>query len=140
LFSAFVEMDQPRRRIVGEISGLDVLYDLGEGHPLLGRRMPDLEVVTAEGPRRVYSMLHQARPVLLELRGQADPHVSPLADRVQSMSGTYDGVWELPVIGAVPRPTAVLVRPDGHVAWVGEGGARDGLIEALTRWFGPGPV
>jgi len=130
-----LKMDEPRKKIVGEISGLDVRYDLGEGHPLLGRRMPDLELEIADGPLRVYSLLHDARPVLLELGGQLDVDVSPWADRLRVIDASYDGAWELPVLGAVPAPHAVLTRPDGYVAWVGNG-TDDGLVEALTTWCG----
>jgi 2-polyprenyl-6-methoxyphenol hydroxylase-like FAD-dependent oxidoreductase len=130
-------MDEPRRRYGGVMSGLELRYDLGEGHPLLGRRMPDLEVVTAEGPRRVFTWLHEARAVLLNLgeAGALDGAPWTRADRVQRVDASYDGAWELPVIGAVAAPAAVLVRPDGYVAWVGAG-TDEGLREALARWFG----
>jgi hypothetical protein len=118
------------------ISGLDVHYDLGEGHPLLGRRMPDLDLVAADGPLRVFSLLHTARPVLLHLGGPTGFDVTPWADRVLQVEAAYDGAWELPVLGEVPAPSAVLIRPDGHVAWVGVLGD-PGLPHALTNWFGP---
>jgi len=133
--SELVAMDEPRKRIAGLISGLDIHYDLGEGHPLLGRRMPDLDLVTAEGPLRVYGLLHDAKPVLLNLGEPGGLDLYPRADRVQLIDADYAGVWELPVLGAVPAPTAVLIRPDGYVAWVGEG-TQLGLPEALTTWFG----
>ncbi len=129
--------DGPRRAVGGLISGLDVTYDLGDGHPLLGRRMPDLDLVTTDGPRRVYELLHDARPLLLDLGGGLP--ATAWADRVRHVEATYDGAWELPVIGAVTAPSAVLVRPDGHVAWVG-GGASAGLTDALARWFGDAPA
>jgi 2-polyprenyl-6-methoxyphenol hydroxylase-like FAD-dependent oxidoreductase len=129
-------MDEPRRRLAGRMSGLDIHYDFGEGHALLGRRMPDLDVVTPEGPRRVSAFLHDARALLLSF-GEAGVDIGPWADRVRSVDAAYDGVWELPVLGAVPDPSAVLVRPDGYVAWVGEGSQR-GLTDALSTWFGPG--
>jgi len=128
-------MEQPRKRIAGVMSGLDIRYELGEGHPLLGRRMPDLDLVTANGPRRVFSFLRRARPVLLDLGGQRASGVAPWSDRVQSVTGQYAGPWELPVLGEVAAPAAVLIRPDGYVAWVGNGPA-DGLTEALVTWFG----
>jgi len=131
----FLRMDEPRRRIAGEITALDVHYDLGEGHPLLGRRMPDLDIVTSGSPQRVYTLLHDARPVLLNFGEPDSLGVAGWTDRVELVGATYDGTWELPVIGTVNAPTAVLVRPDGHVAWVGEGTGA-GLAEALTRWFG----
>jgi 2-polyprenyl-6-methoxyphenol hydroxylase-like FAD-dependent oxidoreductase len=131
-----LRMDEPRKRYAAMMSGLDIHYELGEGHPLLGRRVPDLDVHTADGPTRVFSLLHAARPVLLELGERGGVDIAPWADRVLRVEGRVAGAWELPVIGAVPAPAAVLIRPDGHVAWVGDGTDR-GLHEALTRWFGP---
>jgi 2-polyprenyl-6-methoxyphenol hydroxylase-like FAD-dependent oxidoreductase len=129
-------MDEPRKRYAAMMSGLDVHYRLGEGHPLLGRRMPDLDLVTAAGPRRVFSLLHEARPVLLNLGEPGGLDITPWADRIQQVDARYAGAWELPVLGAVTAPTAVLIRPDGYVAWVGEQ-KELGLAEALTTWFGP---
>jgi flavin-dependent dehydrogenase len=128
-------MDEPRKRFAGMMSGLDVHYDLGEGHPLLGRRTPDLDLYTADGPRRVYSLLHDARPVLLNLGEPGGTDITPWADRVQSIDADYRGDWELPVLGHVEAPAAVLIRPDGYVAWVGDG-TDAGLHDALTTWFG----
>jgi 3-(3-hydroxy-phenyl)propionate hydroxylase len=130
-----VVMDEPRRRLAGELSGLDIRYDLGEGHPLLGRRMPDLDIETAKGTRRISTLLHAARPLLVSLDPGGALDVAGWTDRVQLVEATYDGAWELPVLGAVEAATAVLIRPDGHVAWVGEG-TEDGLADALTTWFG----
>ena len=131
-------MDEPRRRYAGMQSGLDIHYDLGEGHPLLGRRMPDLDLATASaGPVRTYALLHQARPVLLTFGQRGGFDIAPWADRVQVVDATYRGAWELPVIGVVPAPPAVLIRPDGYVAWAGAV-ADPGLPEALSRWFGAG--
>jgi 3-(3-hydroxy-phenyl)propionate hydroxylase len=131
-----LSMDEPRRRFAAMMSGLDVHYDLGEGHPLLGRRMPDLDLVTARGPLRVFSLLHGARPVLLNLGEPGVLDIGSSADRVQLVEATYDGLWELPAIGQVAAPSAVLVRPDGYVAWVGDG-TQLALADALTTWFGP---
>ncbi|MBA2773336.1 MAG: FAD-dependent monooxygenase [Nocardioidaceae bacterium] len=128
--------DGPRKRVAGLICGLDVVYDLGEGHPLLGRRMPDLDLITPDGPLRVFALLHEARPVLLNLGKPDSIDITPWADRVRLVDAAYEGVWELPLIGAVTGPTAVLIRPDGHVAWVGDG-MQTGLSQALTTWFGP---
>jgi 3-(3-hydroxy-phenyl)propionate hydroxylase len=136
IFSELLKMDEPRKHLVAEMSGLGVHYDLGPGHPLLGRRMPDLDLVTADGPVRVYSLLHDARPVLLNFGEPGDYAIGPWADRVRSLDAKYDGAWELPAIGAVTAPTAVLIRPDGYVGWVGEAN-QDGLVDALTTWFGP---
>jgi 3-(3-hydroxy-phenyl)propionate hydroxylase len=134
--SELLSMDEPRKRFAGMMSGLDIHYDLGEGHPLLGRRMPDLDLVTADGPLRVFTLLHAARPVLLDLGEPGGLDIDPWADRVQLIDAQYGGPWELPVLGAVTAPTAVLIRPDGYVAWVGDG-TDLGLADALTEWFGP---
>ncbi len=133
--SELLSMDEPRRRLAAEMSGLGVHYDLGEGHPLLGRRMPDLDLVTANGPLRVFTLLHDARPVLLNLREPAGLDIAPWADRVQLIDAKFAGTWELPVLGQVAAPAAVLIRPDGYIAWVGDG-TDTGLRDALTTWFG----
>ncbi len=135
LTSELLKMDQPRKRYAGVMSGLDIRYDLGTGHPLLGRRMPDLDLLTANGPRRVFSLLHDARPVLLNLGEPGALEIAPWADRVRRVDARYAGAWELPVLGAVAAPSAVMIRPDGHVAWVGTG-TDQGLRDALATWFG----
>jgi 3-(3-hydroxy-phenyl)propionate hydroxylase len=134
--SELLGMDEPRKRIAAEMSGLGIHYDLGEGHQLLGRRMPDLDLVTANGPLRVFTLLHDARPVLLNLGEPGGFDITPWADRVGVVDATYAGPWELPAVGAVTAPTAMLIRPDGYVAWVGDQ-TRPGLDDALTTWFGP---
>jgi 3-(3-hydroxy-phenyl)propionate hydroxylase len=134
--SELASMDEPRKRLAGIRTGLEIHYDLGEGHPMLGRRMPDLDLVTADGPLRVFELLHDGRPVLLNLGEPGGFGITPWADRVQPIDAEYVGAWELPVLGAVTAPTAVLIRPDGYVAWVGDR-THLGLQEALTTWFGP---
>ncbi|HEX5608932.1 MAG TPA: FAD-dependent monooxygenase [Solirubrobacterales bacterium] len=134
--SEMASMEEPRKQIAGMISGLDIHYDLGEGHPLLGRRMPDLDLVTADGPLRVFELLHSAKPVLLNLDEPGGLDITPWGDRVQLIDASCDREWELPVLGPVNPPPAVLIRPDGYVAWVGDG-SQHGLPEALTTWFGP---
>jgi 2-polyprenyl-6-methoxyphenol hydroxylase-like FAD-dependent oxidoreductase len=134
--SELLACDEPRRRLAATMSGLDIHYDLGQGHPLLGRRMPDLELVTADGPLRVFALLHNAQPVLLNLSEPGSFDIAPWANRIRLIDAEYDGAWELPVLGAVPAPGAVLIRPDGYVAWVG-GLKHVGLADALTTWFGP---
>jgi 3-(3-hydroxy-phenyl)propionate hydroxylase len=134
--SELASMDEPRKRLAGLISGLDIHYDLGEGHPLLGRRMPDLDLNTADGPLRVFELLHDARPLLLDLGQPGDLDIAPWADRIQLIDASCDEEWELPVLGAVSAPTAVLIRPDGYVAWVGAG-TDAGVTDALATWFGP---
>jgi 3-(3-hydroxy-phenyl)propionate hydroxylase len=134
--SELLGMDEPRRRLAAEMSGLGIHYDLGEGHPLLGRRMPDLDLATASGPLRVFTLLHDARPVLLSLGEPGGFDITPWADRVPLIEARYAGTWELPALGPVPAPAAVLIRPDGYVAWVGDQ-TQPGLADALTTWFGP---
>jgi 2-polyprenyl-6-methoxyphenol hydroxylase-like FAD-dependent oxidoreductase len=132
-----LSMDEPRRRIAGMLCALDIHYDLGDGHPLLGRRMPDLDVETVNGPTRVFTLLHAARPVLLNLGAPGGFDISPWADRVRVVDATHEGVVvELPVLGEVALPPAVLIRPDGHVAWVGDLSDPQ-LPQALATWFGP---
>ncbi|MFL5602694.1 MAG: FAD-dependent monooxygenase, partial [Gemmatimonadaceae bacterium] len=133
--SEMLSMDEPRKRFAGIMSGLDIHYELGEGHPVLGRRMPDLDLLTANGPLRVFALLHKARPVLINLGEPGSVDITPWADRVQAVDAKYDGEWELPVLGRVVAPKAVLVRPDGYVAWVGDE-TQAGLGDALTTWFG----
>jgi 3-(3-hydroxy-phenyl)propionate hydroxylase len=144
--SELLKMDEPRKRYAAMMSGLDIRYDLGdsdrgERHPLLGRRMPDLDLVTESGPQRVFTLLHDARPVLLNLGAPGAFAIAAWADRVKLVDARYVGAWELPVLGAVVAPRAVLIRPDGYVAWVSDGtdlsDGTEGLRDALTTWFGP---
>jgi 2-polyprenyl-6-methoxyphenol hydroxylase-like FAD-dependent oxidoreductase len=131
-----LSLDEPRKRFGAMMSGLDIQYDLGEGHPLLGRRMPDLDLATARGPLRVFTLLHDARPVLLNFGEPGGFDITPWVDRVQVIDASYDGPWELPAIGAVSAPAVMLIRPDGYVAWVGDL-TQPGLTDALITWFGP---
>jgi 2-polyprenyl-6-methoxyphenol hydroxylase-like FAD-dependent oxidoreductase len=135
--SELLSMDEPRKRFAGMMSGLDIRYDLGERHPLLGCRMPDLDVVTADGPLRVFTLLHDALPVLLNFDQIGELDITPWAHRVRRIDATYAGPWELPVLGPVSAPDAVLIRPDGYVAWVGDATSQLGLADALTTWVGP---
>ncbi|MGZ8807979.1 MAG: FAD-dependent monooxygenase, partial [Mycobacterium sp.] len=133
--SELLSMDEPRTRFAAMMSGLDIHYELGEGHPLLGRRMPDLDLVTPGGTVRVFTLLHDAHPVLLNLGKPRRFDISPWAARVLAIDAKYAGDWELPALGQVAAPAAVLIRPDGYVAWVGDG-TDTGLRDALTTWFG----
>jgi 2-polyprenyl-6-methoxyphenol hydroxylase-like FAD-dependent oxidoreductase len=146
IVSELLSMEEPRKRFAGMMTGLDIHYDLGDSsrprghpahHPLLGRRMPDLDLITADAdnPLRVFTLLHDAWPVLLNLGEPGDLDIASWADRVMSVDAKYEGTWELPVLGQVAAPAAVLIRPDGYVAWVGEG-TDAGLRDALTAWFG----
>jgi hypothetical protein len=130
-----LRMDEPRKRFAGMMSGLDIRYDCGEGHSLLGRRMPDLDLITESGPVRVFNFLHKARPTLLNFAERGSFDITPWADRVQLIDAKCVAAWELPVLGSVTAPSAVLIRPDGHVAWVGDA-TQSGLTDALTTWFG----
>jgi len=134
-----LSMNEPRKRFAAMMSGLDIHYDLGAGHKLLGRRMPDLDLITDNGTLRVFTLLHDARPVLLNLGQPGSFDIPRWADRVQLIDAKYVGTWELPAIGTVAAPTAVLIRPDGYVAWVGDL-TQLGLADALTTWFGPPTV
>ncbi len=139
--SELLSMDEPRKKLAAEMSGLGVHYDFGPSdldkrHPLLGRRMPDLDLTTASGPLRTFTLLHDARPVLLNFDESGSFEITPWADRVQLVDAKYDGTWELPALGPVTAPAAVLIRPDGYVAWTGDR-TQLGLADALTTWFGP---
>ncbi len=136
LLGVLLTMDEPRKHIAGMISGLDIHYDLGSGHPMLGWRVPDVDLTTANGPIRVLQLLRDAKPVLLNVGEAGGLTIAPWADRVQLVDASYTGTWELPMLGEVPAPSAVLIRPDGHVAWVGHG-TDAGLWDSLTSWFGP---
>jgi 3-(3-hydroxy-phenyl)propionate hydroxylase len=134
--SELLGMDEPRKRLAARMSGLDIRYDLGDGHPLLGRRVPDLVLDTAEGSTRVFELLHRAQPVLVNLGEPGDLDIAGWGGRIRLVQAGIDGRWELPAIGVVDAPSAVLIRPDGHVAWVGVGRSGVGLADALTTWFG----
>ena len=136
VLSELASMDEPRKRLAGRISGLDIHYDLGEGHRLLGRRMPDLDLASGDGSIRVFELLNDARPLLLNLREPGSFDITRWADRVRLIDASYEKEWELPVLGVVSPPTAVLIRPDGYVAWVGNE-TDEGLTDALSTWFGP---
>jgi 2-polyprenyl-6-methoxyphenol hydroxylase-like FAD-dependent oxidoreductase len=134
--SKVMQMNEPRKWYTAMMSGLDIHYDLGAGHPLVGRRMPDLNFAAANGTQRVFTLLHAARPMLLNFGERGGIDITPWANRVQLLDAKYDGAWELPVIGPVTAPTAVLIRPDGYVAWVGNS-TQKGLADALITWLGP---
>src|SRR5262249_33672105 len=92
--SELLRMDEPRKRYAALLSGLDIHYDLGAGPPLVGRRMPDLDLVTANGPTRAFTLLHEARPVLLNLGEPGAFDLSPWGDRVRLVDARYAGAWE----------------------------------------------
>ena len=135
LVSEWMSMDEPRKRTAVEMCGLGIRYDVGEGHPMLGRRMPDLDLIVANHATRCFTLLHAGKPVFLNLREHEHFDIAPWRDRVDYVDAKYDGAWELPALGDVDAPEAVLIRPDGYVAWVD--GAPQTLADALTTWFGP---
>ena len=139
IISELLSMDEPRKRFAAMMSGLDIHYDVGDGHPLLGRRIPDIDLATADGPVRVFALLHDARPLLLNFREPGDVDIGPWTNRVRLVDAKYFGAWNLPVLGAVEAPSATLIRPDGYVVWVG-GPLGHELVDALTAWFGPPPA
>ncbi|MGA9493232.1 MAG: FAD-dependent monooxygenase [Mycobacterium sp.] len=134
--SDLLAMDEPRRRFAAMMSGLDIQYDCGDGHPLLGRRLPDVELIVDHDPLTAFTLLYTGGGVLLNFGEHGSLDAARWADRVRRVDAECVGDWELPVLGRVAAPAAVLVRPDGYVAWVGDG-SDDGLVDALTRWFGP---
>jgi 3-(3-hydroxy-phenyl)propionate hydroxylase len=136
ILGELLKVDAVRKYVTARNAGLDIHYDLGEGHPLLGRRVPDLDLLTENGPLRLFSLLHKAQPVLINFSKPGGFAVAPWAGRIQARDVTYGGTWQLPSIGIIAAPTAVLVRPDGYVGWVGEE-TQQGLVDALTKWFGP---
>ncbi len=130
-----VNVADARRKVTAEMSGLGVHYPLGEGHPLIGRRMPDLELEARDGKLRAYSLLHHGQAALINFDESDGLDITGWSDRVRRVDARYPGPWELPALGNVPAPAAMLVRPDGHVAWIGDS-TRAGLTDALTTWFG----
>ncbi len=132
-FAGLVGQPEVNAALSGMISGLDIRYPLGDAHPLLGRRVPDLELITAAGEVRLFDLLHAARPVLLGLGGFAEAAAvaEGWAARIDVVSARCrDEAWTVP---------ALLIRPDGHIAWVASAGA-PALHAALTRWCGPADV
>ncbi len=133
--SDLLAMEEPRKSFGAMMSGLDIRYDLGEGHELLGRRMPDLDLIVEGHPQRLFTLLHGAQALLINFGNTGGFDIVSRADRIRVINASHDGAWELPAIGQVAAPEAVLVRPDGHVAWVGDESQR-GLEDALIIWFG----
>ncbi|MEP4651861.1 MAG: FAD-dependent monooxygenase, partial [Ilumatobacter sp.] len=138
VMSDLLAFDEPRTHMAAMISGLDIHYATGrtadDDHPMIGRRVPDLDLVTSDGPSRIYEHLHRAEPLLLDLDPGSDLDTSRWRERVRHIDATCTGTWELPVLGEVPAPSALLIRPDGHVAWAGSR-TDTGLHVALRTWF-----
>nr|AAD13534.1 oxygenase homolog [Streptomyces cyanogenus] len=127
---AFEEVD---RHLAGMVSGLEITYDVGAGTPLLGKRMPHLELVGEHAKSSSTELLHHGRCVLLDLADNARLREAPrLVGGVDVVTAEPHGVSEDSVLHGT---SAVLIRPDGHVAWAAPGSCHD-LPMALTRWFG----
>nr|AHF72772.1 FAD-binding monooxygenase [Salinispora pacifica] len=128
---------EAQQLLVGMVTGLDIRYDVGaDGQTLLGRRLPDTELTGdfgSAGTAQAFSFLHSGRGVLLDLVGDAELRAvaAPWKDRVDVVTATSRPA------GALAEVNAVLVRPDGYVAWARSGTADStGLSAALIRWFG----
>lgn len=118
LYTKLMGFEEVNRYMTGMITALDIRYDVGEGHALLGRRMPDVEL---KDGRRLYSLMHGGRGLLVGRTGRLS--VAGWADRVDHVVGSEE--LDVP---------AVLLRPDGHVVWAGED--QQELLDRLPRWFG----
>jgi 3-(3-hydroxy-phenyl)propionate hydroxylase len=129
--SEMPQKDEIRRQYVAMISGLDIRYKLGAGHPLLGRRIPDLDLVTDQGPLRVYTLPRDGHGAFINFNEPSRMDFTRWAGRVRIINAKYEGIWKLPGIETVAPPSAVLLRPDGYVAWVGDL-TQPGLLEALS--------
>lgn len=135
--SEMLKLDQVRKLMTADLSGLDIRYSASEGHPLIGRRIPDLDLFFDGGDtRQLFTLLHNARPLLLNLGEPGTLDIAGWADRVRLVNAQCSEGWELPVVGAVTAPNAVLIRPDGYVTWAGDPTEPE-LTEALGIWFGP---
>ncbi|WP_406393311.1 rifampin monooxygenase [Streptomyces sp. NBC_00887] len=118
LFSKLMDFEEVNRYVTGMITAVDVSYDFGEGHELLGRRMRDVELKQG----RLYELMRGGRGLLLDRTGRL------------SVEGWADRVDHVVDVGEELDVPAVLLRPDGHVAWVGED--QQDLLGRLTKWFG----
>lgn len=131
LFAELVRIEDVRRHLVGLVTGLDITYGAVEGgHPLLGRRLPDQELLVGDEKTTTYELLHQGRPVLLDLHDNA-----ALREAAAAWADRVDVVTAARPDAAAPAAD-LLVRPDGYIAWVGADGSTDGLTDALAQWFG----
>jgi bifunctional hydroxylase/dehydrase len=132
VLSELVAYPEVARHLAAKVSGLDIRYDVGRGIDLLGRRLPQLKLTGPRGATTSTRLLHRARGVLLDLADNAvlRGRAAGWTDRVDVATAGVDPA------GPLPGVTAVLLRPDGHVAWAAPGAHSD-LPMALNRWFGP---
>ena len=132
IFSELLAYPEVQKHLVGMVTGLDIRYDMGEGaHPMLGKRMPDQELLVAEQKTSTYELMRTGRGVLLdmhddaELRGFADAW----SDRVTTVTAGR--------VDADAPAASLLIRPDGYIAWISpDGKDLPGLAGSLSRWFG----
>lgn len=130
------DIDEVRERIGHMMFALDIRYDVGCGHPLAGYRVPDMDLTVAGRPIRLFELLHAGRPVLLSLNGYRLPDYEGESRVEHVEAGCTSGQWSIPGAGDIPAPTAVLIRPDGHIAWAGHEDGTAGLAAALDAWCG----
>jgi bifunctional hydroxylase/dehydrase len=135
LLTELMRYDEVSRHLIGMVSGLEIRYEIGPGdHPLLGLRLPNHKLVTAGGTVQAFQLLHQGRGLLLDF-GDDDAMrqaATPWTDRVDVVTAQLDGTADDPLTDVI----ALLVRPDGHVAWTAPGGGEAEFLTALNRWFG----
>ncbi|WP_030722417.1 FAD-dependent monooxygenase [Streptomyces griseus] len=141
VFGSLLVFDEVNRHLRGMLTGLDIRYRVGGSHPLAGRRVPDVDLKMPDGSRTVYELLRTARPVLLDLSGSPDVMTTAQgwADRVDLVEARSDDeYWLVPANRKIPVPAALLIRPDGHVAWAAAAEpAISELRTSLATWFGP---
>ncbi|QNE21424.1 hypothetical protein F1D05_30245 [Kribbella qitaiheensis] len=135
-FAALLQADGANETLGTMISALDLKYPIGDEHPLLGRRVPDLDLKTIDGTVRLYELLHPGRPILLDFGAGLGSGLEGWTDRVDHIEAIRPtDRWAIPAVGDIQASMALLIRPDGHVAWLPE--ATTELHTALTTWFGP---
>ncbi|MTE20988.1 SDR family oxidoreductase [Streptomyces sp. TRM43335] len=138
VFGELIPYEDVRRHLAGVVSGLDIRYGAGDGHPLTGTRLPHVELAGPHGPLSTPTLLRAARGVLLVLTDDPALRTETLAVARPWAHAVDATVAAAVADGPLAGSHAVLVRPDGHVAWVGSETTAPtaGLTEALRRWFG----
>ncbi|MFE1291391.1 FAD-dependent monooxygenase [Streptomyces sp. NPDC058751] len=132
VFGDLIRLDQVQRRLVGAVTGLDIVYGGGAdgGHPLLGRRLPEQELAVDDAKTTTFELLRSGRAVLLDMHDSAEVRASAAgwSDRVDIVTASR--------LDPSAPAASLLVRPDGYVAWVSTDGTPEGLTGELSRWFG----
>ncbi|MGV9558824.1 FAD-dependent monooxygenase [Streptomyces sp. NPDC003522] len=132
VFTELTAYESVQRHLVGMVTGLDIRHDSGPGtHPLLGRRLQDGRLTHDGRPTGVYDLLAAGRPLLLDLTAGGLPAeaAKPWSDRVDIVHAERGE--------DLPDADAILVRPDGYIAWITPDPDAGPLTRALERWFGP---